>query len=208
MPRRPILPADDSAAHAAWIAEAVAAVFHFPRLLPILRRRAEPRLPEPRLPDLFIDLPNAQAAQPESDMPAPVAEALSPVPAGSTMELTFDMGRFRDAPRLDRCEPGDHGYKVASPPFYLHDEDHFEPLDEFLGQVVGFRSARALLFRRRDPCVMDGCEVGQRYVMLRFWDDEEGEAWCMPVEGDCDTAVSTAMLRTLTLYRRGRRKAA
>lgn len=74
MPRRPILPADDSAAHAAWIAEALAAEFHFPRLLPILKRRAEP---EPRLPDLFIDLLDLQVTQTGATEAAPAPTAFA-----------------------------------------------------------------------------------------------------------------------------------
>jgi hypothetical protein len=47
--KRPSLPADDLAAQAAWLAEAVAAPFHTPRVLPRLTRpRPKPApLPEP-----------------------------------------------------------------------------------------------------------------------------------------------------------------
>lgn len=53
MARRDILPADDTAAHRAWIAAALMAEFQTPRKLPSLRM---PKVqPEP-LPDLFRDL--------------------------------------------------------------------------------------------------------------------------------------------------------
>lgn len=121
------------------------------------------------------------------------------------LALTMDMGRFKDAHMLDRCEPGPDGYVVSVPPFHLHDEGHEDPVDELLGQVVGVEPARALLFRRRDPDILDGCEVGQRYVLLRFWDDEDGQAWSMPVEGEDDDAVRRAIRATVALYRGNRR---
>jgi hypothetical protein len=193
-------------AHRAWIAEAVAAPFCTPRRIPTLGRVRETAEP---LPDLFRDLLTPQTVEAEPDMPAPVAEVLAPVPAVvPTMELTFDMGHLRHAHMLDRCEPGENGYVVASPPFYLHDEDEVEPVDEFLGQVVGVAEGRALLFRRRDPCVMDGCDVGQRYVLIRFGDDEDGQVWSMPVEGEEDAAMLQAIRTTTSLYRGWQRKAA
>ncbi len=124
-----------------------------------------------------------------------------PTPAAPRLELTFDMGSFKDAHMLDRCDPGPDGYVVASPPFHLHDETHVNPMDKFLGQVVGIQTARALLFRRRDPDIVDGCEVGGRYVLTRFCDDETGEVWSMPVRGDDDAAVLQAIRETTALYR-------
>ena len=50
---RPILPANDAAAHAAWLADALAAPFHQPRKLPrLVHPKAEPAPPAPREPDL------------------------------------------------------------------------------------------------------------------------------------------------------------
>ncbi|WP_139234285.1 hypothetical protein [Methylobacterium pseudosasicola] len=117
------------------------------------------------------------------------------------------MGRFRDAHGIDRCEVGPQGgYVVACPPFHLHDEDHVDPVEEFLGQVVGVEPARALLFRRRDPDFLDGCKVGQRYVLLRFWDNDGGQVWSMPVDGEDDPAVSEAISRATALYRWSKRE--
>lgn len=139
----------------------------------------------------------------EAVAPGPVPEAAPPHPEPL---LTMDMGRFRDAHGIDRCEVGPKGgYVVSCPPFHLHDEDEVEPSDEFLGQVVGVEKARALLFRRRDPHVMDRCEVGQRYVLMRFWEDEDGQVWSMPVSGDDDASVHEAIGVTVTLYERSRR---
>lgn len=122
--------------------------------------------------------------------------------------LTMDMGRWMKAHDKDRIdfEPRiGHPHRVACPPFHLHDEDHTDPVDQFLGQVVGVEPARALLFRRRDPDFLDGCEVGQRYVLLRFWDDEGGQVWSMPVDGEDDPAVLEAISRTTALYRWSKR---
>ncbi len=124
------------------------------------------------------------------------------------LSLTMNMGSFKDAHGHDRCEPGPDGYVVTVPPFHFHDETHVEPVDELLGQVVGVEPARVLLFRRRDPDILDGCEVGQRYVLLRFWDDEDGQVWSMPVQGDDDDAVRLGIRRTVALYRGDRRATA
>lgn len=139
------------------------------------------------------------------------AVAAAPAPeAAPVLVLTMDMGRWMKAHDKDRIdfEPRlGHPHRVASPPFHIHDEEHADPLDEFLGQVVGIDPARALLFRRRFPDIMDGCEVGQRYVALRFWDDAEGQVWSMPVEGEDDGAVLTAIRTTTALYRWSQRGA-
>ncbi|UYW24827.1 hypothetical protein OKC48_16260 [Methylorubrum extorquens] len=148
-------------------------------------------------------LPPEPAPEPEALPPAGEA---SPAPAGKpALALTLDMGRYKDAHQLDRCEVGQAGgYVVSCPPFHLHDEERADPLDEFLGQVIGVEHGRALLFRRRDPDVMDGCEVGGLYVAMRFWRDDTGKVWSMPVRGDDADAVRVAVWRTQNLYRRNR----
>lgn len=261
MPRRPVFAADTPAtALRDYVINAVAELFHRPRVLPILRR--PPAEPPGPLPMLFEDLPEQRQGEPTPVPPAPepepaielderdfpnfrlmsriVGDAIAPpsqltitrrrkareraeaaaaatareaavaavepepVPEPAAPFLTMDMGRFRDAHGIDRCEVGPNGgYVVACPPFHLHDEEHVEPVDEFLGQVVAFvTDTRALVFRRRDPDVMDGCEVGQRYVLMRFHDDEHGQVWSMPVEGEDEAAVLTAIRAATALYRR------
>lgn len=144
---------------------------------------------------------------PEPEAP-PSAGEVAPAPAGApALALTFDMGFWTKAHAEDRIEfePAlGKPHRVACPPFHLHDEERAEPIDEFLGQVVGVEHGRALLFRRRDPDVMDGCEVGQRYILMRFWRDDTGEVWSMPVRGDDADAVRVAIWRTVNLYRRNR----
>ena len=75
--------------------------------------------------------------------------------------------------------------------------------------MVGIKAARALLFRRRDPDIMDGCEVGGRYVALRFWDDKEGQVWSMPLwdmpDDNDDRPVFRAIEATTAIYQ-GRRR--
>ena len=39
-------------------------------------------------------------------------------------------------------ERGPSGYVVTVPPFHLHDEDHEDPIDAFLGQGVGVAPAQ------------------------------------------------------------------
>lgn len=139
----------------------------------------------------------------EEPAPHPVAEPV--------LELTFEMGDWMKSHGQDRIifeRDWRRQHTVACPPFHLHEDDHSDPVDQFLGQVVGVKVGRALLFRRRDPAFMDSCEVGQRYVLVRFWDDENGEAWSMPVEGEEDDAVMKAIRATVGLYRRGRRRTA
>lgn len=131
---------------------------------------------------------------------AAVEPAPEEAPTEPALTLTMDMGPFHKAHMRDRPDPMDR-FDVACPPFHLHDEDHTDPVDQFLGQVVGIEPDRALLFRRQDPDIMDGCEVGQRYVLLRFRDDKEGQVWSMPVEGEDDAAVLTAIRTTTALYR-------
>ncbi|GJD54990.1 MULTISPECIES: hypothetical protein [Methylobacterium] len=144
---------------------------------------------------------------PEPEAPPAAGEA-GPAPAAApALALTFDMGFWTKAHAEDRIEfePAlGKPHRVACPPFHLHDEERAEPIDEFLGQVVGVEHGRALLFRRRDPDVMDGCEVGQRYILMRFWRDDTGEVWSMPVRGDDADAVRVAIWRTVNLYRRNR----
>ncbi|MFY9292183.1 MAG: hypothetical protein WAP03_16050 [Methylorubrum rhodinum] len=139
----------------------------------------------------------ASAAAEKAVTPAPAIEPVAP------LVLTMDMGRLSKAHLADRTDLADR-FEVACPPFHLHDEDLADPVDEFLGQVVGVEPARALLFRREDPDVLDSCKVGQRYVLLRFWDDKTGEVWNMPVEGEDDRAVFQAIETTVVLYRRHR----
>lgn len=143
----------------------------------------------------------AKAAADREAEVAAVEPEPEPAPTEPALVLTMDMGCLSKAHWHDRTDPRDR-FEVACPPFHLHDEDHVEPVDEFLGQVVAFLTdTRALLFRRRDPDVMDGCEVGQRYVLMRFHDDKEGQVWSMPVEGEDDAAVLTAIRTTTALYR-------
>lgn len=137
----------------------------------------------------------ARAAPIEDEEPVP-APAVEPAPG---LALTMDMGRLSKAHWSDRTDPADR-FEVACPPFHLHDEDLADPVDQFLGQVVGIEPARALLFRREDPDVLDSCKFGQRYVLLRFWDDKTGEVWSMPVEGEDDRAVFRAIETTVALY--------
>lgn|GEM_PF-3490439 len=127
-----------------------------------------------------------------------------PTPTVPALIVTMDMGPLHKAHRRDRTDPADR-FDVGCPPFHLHDEEHVEPVDEFIGQVVGVEPARALLFRRHDPDFLDGCKVGQRYVLMRFHDDEEGQVWSMPVDGEDDPAVVEAIRRTTALYRWSKR---
>ncbi|WHQ72058.1 hypothetical protein [Methylorubrum extorquens] len=147
---------------------------------------------------------------PEPEALPPASEA-SPAPAGKpALGVTFDMGFWTKAHAKDRIvfEPAlGMPHRVACPPFHLHDEEHadpVDPVDEFLGQVIGVEHGRALLFRRRDPDVMDGCDVGGLYVAMRFWRDDTGKVWSMPVRGDDADAVRVAVWRTQNLYRRNR----
>ncbi|MCJ2078770.1 hypothetical protein MKK68_24535 [Methylobacterium sp. E-016] len=137
------------------------------------------------------------------------AEVAKTEPSKSNLSLTFDMGTLRTRHPKDRIFAIHSGCRgklhVCSPPFRLNEnleQGTFGIRDEFLGQVVQTKVARALLFRRLDPDFMDGVGVGQRYVLLRFWDDEDGQVWSMPVEGEDDAAVLTAIRTTTALYRR------
>lgn len=135
---------------------------------------------------LKVERAEASAAE-KSAAPAPAVE-----PA---LVLTTDFGHRTEHDRKPVLS------WVVCPPFSLHENDDHDVVDEILGQVVGIEPARVLLFRRRDPDIMDGCKVGQRYVLLRFWDDKTGEVWSMPVEGEDDQAVFRAINTTVILYR-------
>lgn len=128
------------------------------------------------------------------DMPAP---GPAPVPAPPAMKITFDMGPFSNAHMRDLCEPSEDGMAVLSPPFSLFEED------EFLGQIVHGTEARALLFQR--PAGTYRAVSPTRYVLLRFWDDEEGIPHYCAVKGNDDQAVVKAIDETVADYRLGLR---
>lgn len=137
----------------------------------------------------------ARAAPIEDEEPVP-APAVEPAPG---LALTMDMGRLSKAHWSDRTDPADR-FEVACPPFHLHDKDAVDPVDEFLGQVVGIEPARTLLFQRRVTGGIFGREVGTRYVLLRFWDDKQGQVWHQAVEGEDDRAVHQAIETTVARY--------
>lgn len=72
MARRDILPADDTAAHRAWIAAALAAEFQTPRRMPSLRMPKGAAVPDAPLPDLFRDILDVMAAPTEPAASEPV----------------------------------------------------------------------------------------------------------------------------------------
>lgn len=128
-------------------------------------------------------------------VPAAPEHEPEPSPAPSGLKLTFDMGPFNRGHMRDLCEPSPNGVMISSPPFILFDDD------EFLGQVVYGTEARALLFYRPDGAY--GTPSSKLYVLLRFWDDEDGIPHYCSVKGDDDEAVYRAIDETVADYRRG-----
>lgn len=174
MPRRPILPADDKAAHAAWIAEAVVARFQFPRKLPSLRVPFKWVAHDP-LPDLFRDLLDAKAASDKPVAPAPAQSDLTdvdgppadkPTPVGKRREsrLQREAEAAEKARRNRELPPLDPGVVMREPEL----ADQVE-VKEALYEVVPrgvphWQKATLAVHRSRDRIIAD----------VRLFDDEIG----------------------------------
>lgn len=106
-----------------------------------------------------------------------------------TITPTLGMGSFHDAHMRDECELGPNGPVVSVPPFTLREEG--ENGHELLG-AIPCAVARALLWRT---------PAGTRYVLLRFWSDEDGTVWEGWIEGDGDAAIEAAVEAAIEDYR-------